>query len=165
VRRRLTLVGLIGALALAGGCGSDDSKSTTSSSGAAQSRTAASSAPEAGAGEKVLTQKVLSVKPSGTTVKLAVTAAPGSPEAYLTLSVKDGGGFRALRRIELSRPFRSGSTVRPLRVEQLQGKDFENEGGQGFVSWDGPTDASDYAEYFGWNVEAPRLELFGVAAG
>jgi hypothetical protein len=113
--------------------------------------------------EQTLTARnVTNVRPSGKTARLAVVRKPGSTVAYLTLSVRQGSRYVEVRRKRLSRPFRAGSRIRPLRAEQLTGSDFDPNGGQGQVSWDGPTDATDYSEYFGWNVAKRVIDLFGV---
>jgi hypothetical protein len=162
---RAALLCVLGATMLAAGCGGDDdAKSTTAQTGPTsteESKTSFTPSGEPSANEKTLTQQLIEVRPSAKTIRLAVTTEPGSTTAFLTMSVREGSGFEVLKKVELSRPFRADSKIRPLDASQ-KGAYYEPDGGQGLVSWEGATEAGDYAEYFGWNVETAKLELFGV---
>jgi hypothetical protein len=117
-------------------------------------------APTAGAhtGE-LLKSKTITVKPSGKKALFQIRRVGDA--AYLSMSVKRNGVYKRLNRVKLSHKYTDRSSNPHLEVTQ-EGATYERNGGQGFVSWDGATDAGDYAEYFGWNIKTGKLELFGT---
>lgn len=115
------------------------------------------------ASQRTLKTRTLTVKPSGKTARLTLTAR--GTKVTLSLYVKRKGKYVLLKRRNASRPLLAGSTDIRLSADQ-SGAAYERNGGQGLISWSGPdpsSDTDDYAEYYGWNIAKPKLELFGLS--
>lgn len=107
----------------------------------------------------LLKSKTIKVKPSGKKALFQLRLV--GDRVYLSMSVRKDGAFKRLDRVRLSHRFTDTSSGAHLEVTQ-EGATYERNGGQGLVSWQGATDAGDYAEYFGWNIKTGDIELFGT---
>lgn len=108
---------------------------------------------------KTLKTKTMKVKPSGKSIRLQLIAS--GTKVSLTFAVKTKGKYKVIKTRKLPKALPEGASDFRLTAYQT-GDAYEKNGGQGLIAWAGPEEGTDddYAQYYGWNVDKKRLELF-----
>ncbi len=108
----------------------------------------------------VLDTEVYKVQPSGKKVRFQLLL-KDEGVVVLTFAVRRAGEWKRLDKAVVGGTYVEGSSEADVLDVTQDYEGAPEDGGQGLVTWQGPTDDEDYAEYFGFSLQTGELDMYG----